>query len=516
MRTGRRRIGLIVALLVLGLGVGWPIGSHYWAKARLARYKAHLKAAGERLTIPEVAPPSSVEGSSASTDLLQAAGLLRSTSPSSPSPNWSNFPSVMKYAGPGKALVAWKQPILPSSETSNVWPGLRQEIEANADALALLREVLRNAPTLAFDLDYNQGAGLLLGHLAMLKSISQWLEVACVLDLHEGRTTNAFENLAALVVLGSKQGHEPLLIAELVRIAISAIGVATTWEVLQSSDWSEDQLKTLQTSWEEIDWLSQAESALAMERASLAKAYAQARASAAVAQSMFMGAGARSSLSELAELGKEVLQHPQAGLRSFMRQYPAYWAWRWWQSYDDELADAESTQAALEAVRQAKREKVPGSAFKGFNKAAIRIHQAHPKAGSYFGYASTVNLQRFLLRVTRLEIQRSLTVTVIALKRYALRHGSYPADLAALVPEFLSVVPRDVMDGQPLRYRLNADGSFLLYSIGDDGVDNGGDPSAIPSGPKGWTGGRDVVWPAPANARETEEALKSMGPKVPK
>jgi hypothetical protein len=513
MQTGQRRIGLIVALLVLGLGVGWPIGSHYRAKARLARYKARLKAAGERLTVSELAPPSSVEGSSASMDLLQAAGFLRSTSPSSPSPDWSNFPAVMKYVGPGKALASWQQPILPSSETTNVWPGLRQEIDANADPLAALRAVLSNAPALAFDLDYNQGAGLLLGHLATLKSISQWLEVACVLDLHEGRTTNAFENLAALVVLGGKQGHEPLLIAELVRIAISAIGVSTTWEVLQSPDCSEDQLKALQTSWAEIDWLSQADSALAMERASLAKSYSQARASAAVAQSMFTGAGARSSLSDLAELGKEVLQHPQAGLRSFMKQYPAYWAWRWWQSYDDELADAESTQAALDAVRQAKREKVPGPAFKGFDEAAVRIHQAHPKAGTYFGYASTVNLQRFLLRVTRLEIQRSLTVTAIALKRYALRHGAYPADLAALVPEFLNTVPRDVMDGRPLRYRLNADGSFLLYSVGEDAVDNGGDPSPIPSGPKGWTGGRDVVWPAPATARETEEVLKSMGPK---
>jgi hypothetical protein len=420
----------------------------------------------------------------------------------------------MKYVGPGKALAAWQQPILPNSETTNVWPGLRQEIEANADTLAALRAVLRNAPTLAFDLDYNQGAGLLLGHLATLKSISQWLALACVLDLHEVRTTNAFENLAALVALGAKQGHEPLLISELVRIAIGAIGVSTTWEALQASDWTEEQLKALQTSWETIDWLSQAESALAMERASLAKAYAQARGSASVAQAMFASGSSTSGLSELAELGKEVLQHPQAGLRSFMKRYPVYWAWRWWQSYDDELADAETTQAALDAVRQAKREKVPGPACKGFDEASTRIRQAHPKAGAYFGYSSTVNLQRFLLRVTQLEIQRSLTVTAIALKRYALRHRAYPADLASLVPEFLATVPRDVMDGQPLRYRRNADGSFLLYSIGEDGVDNGGDPSPIPGVPKSWARARDIVWPAPANPQETKETLEAMGPKL--
>ena len=33
------------------------------------------------------------------------------------------------------------------------------------------------------------------------------------------------------------------------------------------------------------------------------------------------------------------------------------------------------------------------------------------------------------------------------------------------------------MDGQPLRYRRNADGTFLLYSIGENGKDDGGNPS---------------------------------------
>jgi hypothetical protein len=68
-------------------------------------------------------------------------------------------------------------------------------------------------------------------------------------------------------------------------------------------------------------------------------------------------------------------------------------------------------------------------------------------------------------------------VTAIALKRYQLRHGNYPTDLSMLVPEFLSTVPRDPVDGKLLRYRLNPDGTFLLYSVGEDGKDDGGDAS---------------------------------------
>jgi len=62
-------------------------------------------------------------------------------------------------------------------------------------------------------------------------------------------------------------------------------------------------------------------------------------------------------------------------------------------------------------------------------------------------------------------------------------------------------VPRDPVDGQPLSYQINSDGTFLLYSIGEDGVDDGGDPSPASdtkSKSFSWRKGRDLVWPRPA------------------
>jgi hypothetical protein len=89
--------------------------------------------------------------------------------------------------------------------------------------------------------------------------------------------------------------------------------------------------------------------------------------------------------------------------------------------------------------------------------------------------------------------------TAIALKRYQLRQGKMPTSLTALVPEYLEAVPRDLMDGQPLRYRLNADGSFVLYSVGEDAQDDGGDSRHVDSSTSQqrrdpWLG-RDWVWP---------------------
>jgi hypothetical protein len=122
---------------------------------------------------------------------------------------------------------------------------------------------------------------------------------------------------------------------------------------------------------------------------------------------------------------------------------------------------------------------------------------------------SIVSLAGVARKVMRVEAAKQTVVTAIALKRYQLRHGNYPPDLNSLVPEFASKVPRDPVDGQPLRYRLNADGTFLLYSIGENGKDDGGDPSlekGFESYYPGWQSpyALDWVWPQPATAEEIQ------------
>lgn len=66
---------------------------------------------------------------------------------------------------------------------------------------------------------------------------------------------------------------------------------------------------------------------------------------------------------------------------------------------------------------------------------------------------------------------------VCALERYHLANGFYPQQLDALVPQFMDKVPCDVIGGQPLHYQRNANGKFLLYSVGWNEVDNGGKDS---------------------------------------
>jgi Tfp pilus assembly protein PilE len=76
----------------------------------------------------------------------------------------------------------------------------------------------------------------------------------------------------------------------------------------------------------------------------------------------------------------------------------------------------------------------------------------------------------------RFQIRNDLARTYVALERFRLARGAYPAALAELVPAYLPAVPNDLIDGQPLRYQRTPAGGYRAYSIWINGVDDGGTP----------------------------------------
>jgi hypothetical protein len=84
-----------------------------------------------------------------------------------------------------------------------------------------------------------------------------------------------------------------------------------------------------------------------------------------------------------------------------------------------------------------------------------------------------------------------------ALERYRLAHGEYPETLNALVPQFIEKLPHDIIGGQPLHYRRTDNGQFLLYSVGWNEMDDGGQVVSKPDGSEDWGKG-DWVWQYPA------------------
>ena len=76
----------------------------------------------------------------------------------------------------------------------------------------------------------------------------------------------------------------------------------------------------------------------------------------------------------------------------------------------------------------------------------------------------------------------------LALRTYHAEHGNFPPKMESLVPKYLSQVPLDPFVEKPFIYRLRDGGEFVLYSVGGDGVNNGGVFDPLAHIPGQWDG----------------------------
>ncbi len=63
--------------------------------------------------------------------------------------------------------------------------------------------------------------------------------------------------------------------------------------------------------------------------------------------------------------------------------------------------------------------------------------------------------------------------TGLAIERFRSDHSRFPQRLEELVPQYMPALLTDPFDDKPLRYRVTDD-AVIIYSIGEDGVDDGG------------------------------------------
>jgi hypothetical protein len=82
----------------------------------------------------------------------------------------------------------------------------------------------------------------------------------------------------------------------------------------------------------------------------------------------------------------------------------------------------------------------------------------------YFYYGEGWNRSSCVTRLLMIDL---------ALRSYHADHGEYPPELASLAPRYLAGIPLDPFTEKPFIYRAASQG-FVLYSVGGDGVDNGG------------------------------------------
>jgi hypothetical protein len=117
-----------------------------------------------------------------------------------------------------------------------------------------------------------------------------------------------------------------------------------------------------------------------------------------------------------------------------------------------------------------------------------------PCFGNYYLHDKLIATAQCVRIGWRTRVSGDATVAILALFAHKAQKGRLPESLQQLVEEdLLSSVPMDPYSGAPLVYKVNGE-DFTLYSVGEDFVDNGGQPCE-------WDdqrGGDHVFWPVPA------------------
>jgi len=85
--------------------------------------------------------------------------------------------------------------------------------------------------------------------------------------------------------------------------------------------------------------------------------------------------------------------------------------------------------------------------------------------------------ENFFRLLHQLVAERRMAAIALAIGLYRLDHGAFPETLEELVPDYLETLPEDPFAEAGVTFRYEPRRKHpVLYSIGDNGIDDGGDP----------------------------------------
>jgi hypothetical protein len=502
--TKTQRKLLIAGAILLATPILYLVWEHYSGKWALAAWEKDMRAKGEKLTVDQLRPTFVYSESNGAVSFLAAASVLSSNEVKWPTPTIS--PSLGYQVLPGK--VVGIQPMLEiSGVRSNTWKQFEQQVEDQAEVLALLRQAIRK-PVLDFGVRYI-GLSEPLTHLTPLIKSADWLKAECIYYSRKRELDAALEAIVSLAELGNKLRRERLGISQFYSLNATQSGLLLAWAALQIDGWTEHQLSVLQQGWSSRDAISTALETANMDRLLILKVVEQGISSGLSTTQILPPFQTPNNLDAL-EWVSNAYNHLKLVFVSYVGG-PA-WIYAW---YDRAKLDyLATTQQVLESKRRARApnawkvgslliETRASETYGPYDR--LRFNDSRSSARAW-----AIGLENIMHSTSRIEMWREMTVAAIALKRYNLRHGKLPDTLTALVPEFLSIPPVDFMNGQPLCYRPKPDGTYQLYSVGDNGRDDGGNPQRADkmhpiSGAFFEFWSQDIVWPSPATTEDIAE-----------
>ncbi len=305
---------------------------------------------------------------------------------------------------------------------------------------------------------------MLIPHLSEIKSIAQRLQLKACAGLAAGSNESALADVRLMLRLTDSLKEEPFLISYLVRVDCQKVATQPIWEGLAEHRWSEAQLQELQTRLQQFNFVADLKGPLDAERA-------------AGILTVELLRKRRNLLRLLSDAPSPTYGHLSfANLVGYI--IPRGWDYQeelnYCRLYDSQLARTIDTGKGrvspnrIESNTHELEREFTGDPFEGQFVRTIR-HK-------WFASLLLPALGKTIRRSAEAQTAADQAALACSLERYRLAKGQFPENLEALVPQFVSRLPNDLLAGEPYRYRRTDDGQFTLYSVGWNEKDDGGVP----------------------------------------
>jgi len=314
-----------------------------------------------------------------------------------------------------------------------------------AEMASLANDVRR--PHSRFDIRYEDTFAALLPHLQVMKTAAKLYSLRASARLAKGDTATALRDTVTTIHLAESFANEPLLISQLVRVAILQIAMQPFWEGAIDHKWSAAHLASLRAALQPINLMEGTARCFRGERNMINHWIDR------------LNRGGTEAARELEMVMNETIP---AGVGM-----PQGWLYQN-QFHINRIV----TEIILPSIDLKNRR----LAAKGFNSLDEEVRVMMEGFTPYHFLAAMLlpAYDRMGIKMSAGQAAVDQALIVTALESHRLAKGGYPASLDAVTPEWLANLPRDWFSDAGLVYRRNADGTFTLYSIGYNETDDGG------------------------------------------
>jgi ABC-type transport system involved in multi-copper enzyme maturation permease subunit len=422
-----RKILFKTTVVILIISFGTHAIANLTAGIKLNNAIRQAKAEGMRLTLEEVIPPPVPDKDNAALVYQQAFALAERLK-NKYKEEWGYMP----YESTVEELT---------TEQKKTMSRIMKDPEFVRFYALLDRAV--SMPACRFDINYEEGPAALLPHLDKMRSLARLIKARTYILAEEKRYTTALKSAETGLQVGNSLTYEPLLISQLVRVAVDTIVINSYRSLLSAQEGviSSDSCREI------IEGIDRKDRQLTIsiegEPVIFSNDYNM--------ESLYLNAGRRTSIKN----------------RNFLKAYVIYVLMP--------MFKAESAfymQAIMRLVDFAKQPyyliKKPLSTWEKKIAPEAKMPPRYVLARMVLpAYGRTLAQQ------ARYNATLDTFKLALALKIYKQQHGHYPDTLAPLAPEVIKELPLDPFTGKDYIYRRESKG-FIVYSVGPNEKDNGG------------------------------------------